>query len=92
MLMLFGISGLDARPRHSQTQETTAPGQRENELVIETDSELPDTYPQADYEFRFRARGGVPALHWRLLATCPLSALSTFRRGGFRHASARPTG
>ena len=66
VLMLFGISGLDARPRHSQTQEITAPGQRENELVIETDSELPDTYPQADYEFRFRARGGVPALHWRL--------------------------
>ena len=66
VLMLFGVGGLNARPRQSQTQETTAPGQRENELVIETESELPDTYPQADYQFRFRARGGVPALHWRL--------------------------
>ncbi|HEX6824089.1 MAG TPA: hypothetical protein VF123_18655 [Candidatus Sulfotelmatobacter sp.] len=66
VLMLFGVSGLDARPRQLQTQETTASGQRENELVIETDSELPDSYPQADYEFRFRARGGVPAWHWRV--------------------------
>jgi hypothetical protein len=66
VLMLFGVGGLDARPRQSQTKETTAPGQRENELAIETDSELPDTYPQADYEFRFGARGGVPALQWRL--------------------------
>ena len=66
VLMWFGVSRADAGPQQSQGQETTAPGQRENELVIETDSELPDTYPQADYQFRFRARGGVPALQWRL--------------------------
>jgi len=66
VLMLFEVSTVDARPQQSQTQETTARGQGENELVIETDSELPDTYPQADYQFRFRAHGGVPALHWRL--------------------------
>lgn len=66
VLMPFGVSTVDARPQQSQRQETTAPGQGENELVIETDSELPDTYPQADYQFRFRARGGVPAFHWRL--------------------------
>jgi len=65
VLMLFGVSTVHARPQQSQRQEATAP-QSENELVIETDPELPDTYPQADYEFRFRARGGVPALHWRL--------------------------
>jgi len=64
--MLFGVRTALAVPQQSQEQETTAPGQGENELVIETDSELPDTYPQADYEFRFRAHGGVPALHWRL--------------------------
>src|SRR5512135_1635725 len=44
----------------------TDPAQGENELLIENDSELPETYPQADYQFFFRARGGVPALHWRL--------------------------
>jgi hypothetical protein len=66
VLMPFGVSTVDARPQQSQSQETAAPGHGENELVIETDSELPDTYPQADYQFRFRARGGVPALHWRL--------------------------
>ena len=65
-LMLFAVSGVDARPQQSQRQQTTGPGEGENDLVIETDSELPDTYPQADYQFRFRARGGVPALHWRL--------------------------
>ena len=66
VLMLFGQSTVRAGPQQSSRPETNASGQRENELVIETDSELPDTYPQADYEFRFRARGGVPALHWRL--------------------------
>lgn len=38
---------------------------QESGIVIESDSELPDTYPQAPYEFRFRARGGTPPLHWR---------------------------
>lgn len=66
VLMMFGVSTVDAGPRQSQRQETAEPGQGENELVIEADSELPDTYPQADYQFRFRARGGVPALQWRL--------------------------
>ena len=65
-VLLFGSSTVFAGPQQSPRPQTTASGQRENELVIETDSELPDTYPQADYEFRFRARGGVPALHWRL--------------------------
>jgi hypothetical protein len=35
-------------------------------LVIESESPLPDTFPQAKYEFRFQARGGVPTLHWRV--------------------------
>ena len=46
-----------------------AAGQRgigEPDLIIENDSELPDTYPHAVYEVRFRARGGVPLLHWRV--------------------------
>jgi hypothetical protein len=38
----------------------------ESTLVIESESPLPETFPQAKYEFRFRARGGVPTLHWRV--------------------------
>jgi len=41
-------------------------GQDESEIIIETDSPLPETYPHASYELRFRARGGVPPLHWRV--------------------------
>ena len=40
--------------------------QGESGLTIQNDSDLPDTYPHASYELRFRARGGVPTLHWRL--------------------------
>lgn len=41
-------------------------GQGDSDLAIESDTQLPETYPHAAYEFRFRARGGVPPLHWRL--------------------------
>ena len=46
-------------------QAATAP-QADSGIVIENDSELPDTYPSAQYEVRFRAHGGVSLLHWRL--------------------------
>lgn len=52
-------------PQEPGSQGATAQ-QGANEVVIENDPELPDTYPQEPYEFRFRAHGGVPALHWRL--------------------------
>jgi hypothetical protein len=38
----------------------------ENDLVIQNDSRLPDTYPLATYELRFRSHGGVVPLHWRV--------------------------
>lgn len=34
--------------------------------MIQNDSPLPDTYPLANYELRFRVRGGVVPLHWRI--------------------------
>lgn len=37
-----------------------------NGLVIENEPELPDTFPQANYEFRFLAHGGTPVLQWRV--------------------------
>ena len=50
----------------AQTAAQQAQSQSESELVIQNDSPLPDTYPHADYEVLFHARGGVPALHWRV--------------------------
>ncbi|HXJ91056.1 MAG TPA: Ig domain-containing protein [Candidatus Binatia bacterium] len=53
----------------AESMGVPAAGQRgigESDLIIENDSELPDTYPHAAYEVRFRARGGVPLLHWRV--------------------------
>ncbi len=52
--------------RQVETQGATAAPQEGPGLVIENDSELPDTYPHAGYELRFRAHGGVSVLHWRL--------------------------
>lgn len=46
-------------------QQGAAPAQGGTQLVIESDAELPDTYPQANYEYRFQARGGEN-LHWRV--------------------------
>ncbi len=43
-----------------------SPDQSASDLSILNDSQLPDTYPHANYEYRFHARGGVPVLHWRL--------------------------
>lgn len=47
-------------------QGTADQARGESDLVILNDQELPETYPHASYEFRFRARGGVPTLHWRV--------------------------
>ena len=48
-------------------QDATAAAQSAQGVVIENDSELPVTYPHANYQLHFRAHGGVPPLHWRLL-------------------------
>lgn len=50
----------------AERQQTSETAQSESALVIENDSELPETYPRANYEVRFRAHGGVPVLHWRV--------------------------
>jgi len=57
----FGIEDGQIGGQDSAPQE-----KGESDLVIENDSQLPETYPHAAYEFRFRSRGGVPTLHWRV--------------------------
>lgn len=49
-----------------EPQDSVAQAQTPPSLIIENESELPDTYPGANYEVRFHARGGVPRLHWKL--------------------------
>lgn len=56
----------NAAEEPAQTQAAASASGQANELVIENDSDLPDTYPGARYELAFHARGGVPALHWRM--------------------------
>jgi hypothetical protein len=54
-----------AGQQQADVQSAQAAPQDEAALVIQNDSDLPDTYPRAYYELRFRARGGVPVLHWK---------------------------
>lgn len=77
-------------------QQPGAPGnnaaaQSEAGLVIENDSELPATYPNGQYQFRFRARGRTSALHWRLLKG-GLPPGMKLEDGGFLHGQAQRTG
>lgn len=41
-------------------------GATEDEIVIESDSQLPDTYPYARYQVFLRAHGGVGQLSWSI--------------------------
>lgn len=60
-------SDVSARSDKQQTETQTAPAApQENQLIIQNDSELPDTYPRANYQVRLFAVGGVPPLHWQL--------------------------
>ena len=38
----------------------------QDQLVIESEAPLPEAFPNDGYQFRFRAHGGVPTLHWRV--------------------------
>jgi hypothetical protein len=60
----LALSQTATPPADGEQSGATPPS--ESPLIIENDSELPDTYPRAHYEVRFHARGGVPVLHWRL--------------------------
>jgi len=72
-------------------QEPGATAAGESSLVIENDSELPDTYPHAHYEVRFHARGGVPVLHWRVERGA-LPPGFKLEDNGFLHGEAERTG
>lgn len=54
-----------AQPDGRQSAEA-ARSQNPSGLVIENDSDLPDTYPHANYELRFRVRARGGGMHWHL--------------------------
>jgi hypothetical protein len=58
-----GTPGCDAQ---AGAQDSAGKVRGESDLVIQNEAELPETYPHGSYEFRFRARGGVPTLHWHV--------------------------
>ena len=80
-----------ARERQPEAPSPNATAQSDAGLVIENDSELPPTYPYGQYQFRFRAHGGISVLHWRLLkgALPPGMKLDD---DGFLHGQAQRTG
>jgi hypothetical protein len=66
---LWSISGCQFASVHANEQEMqaqTASASQENELVIKTDSDLPDTYPRGNYLVHLVAIGGLTPLHWSL--------------------------
>lgn len=65
--------------------------QSESGLTIENDPELPETFPHASYELRFRARGGIPTLHWRVEKGALPPGL-TLEDDGLLHGSPDRTG
>ena len=50
----------------SQPSSTSTQAQGQPGMVIENDTDLPDTYPHADYQLRFHARGRGGSVHWKL--------------------------
>ena len=46
--------------------DTSSPAPTDNVPVIKTDSVLPDTHPQSNYQVQLVAVGGVQPLHWRV--------------------------
>lgn len=60
-------------PSHATGQQGESPGlsasaqaQSQSGMVIENDSQLPDTYPHANYQLRFQVRGRGGGFHWKL--------------------------
>jgi hypothetical protein len=60
------VASVQAANAPSARQEPAAAPQTDPALIIQNESQLPDTYPFAPFEVRFHVRGGVPTFHWKL--------------------------
>jgi len=64
---LVSANDVSANLDEPQAEAQAAPAAPEqDQLIIQNDSELPDTYPRANYQVRLFAIGGVPPLHWQI--------------------------
>lgn len=73
-LVLAGFIGAAAGGALAAGGASVRPLPRQDDqaqLVILSDSPLPDAYPRTPYEVRLHARGGVPTLHWRVESHLP---------------------
>ncbi len=67
ILLLGSFLGMFCQPGvQAGGQTATLAQQEEKEIRILSNSELPDTYPQAPYDVMLAAIGGVSPLHWKL--------------------------
>src|SRR6202140_4922302 len=83
--------GLAANDDQAETQGANQAAQSDAGLVIENESELPPTFPHGTYELRFRAQGGISALHWRLEKGALPSGIK-LEDDGLLHGQAERTG
>jgi len=80
-----------ADDEQASTDAATAAAQTDQALVIQNDSDLPETYPHGPYQVRLLAHGGVPAWHWRVEAgTLPPGI--KLEDDGLLHGQAERTG
>jgi hypothetical protein len=82
---LLDLTGLQDQP-----STAPAPPQTPSGLFIDTDSNLPDTFPHAPYQFRFHARS-QGSQHWRLLKGA-LPPGMKLEDDGFLHGQAERIG
>ena len=76
---------------NADEQEPATPAQSEPALVIENESELPETFPRAQYEVRFHAKSGTPPFHWKVEKGA-LPPGFRFEDNGLLHGQAEQTG
>ena len=88
----FALADVASAHNEQQTEAQSAPAAPpEDQLIIQNDSVLPDTYPRANYQVRLFAIGGVPALHWRLEKGALPPGIK-FEDDGLLHGAAERTG
>lgn len=81
------LSAVAAQEPQTSGQDGDQAG--EPALVIASEA-LPDAFPQAKYDFWFQARGGVPALHWRVEKGVPPPGLKLEDDGELHGQPDRP--
>lgn len=62
----IALYNVDLADGQAAVQQPAGSAQEQSGLVIENDTDLPDTYPHANYQLRFQVRGHGGGMHWHL--------------------------